>query len=331
MTRASRRVALSTAGVVALTAALGGQATRSLSLESIYDPARRVDFNGSPSPDITWLDAGTYLMERRAGRGSEWMKVDSSSGKASTFIDAGQLERAIASLPGVSREEARLLSSGELRLNPAKTGTLLTISDDLDFYDLATSRITRLTNTPGEEEEAQFSPDGRRVAFVRLYNLVVVDVPSQREQTLTTDGHRQMLNGKLDWLYQEEIYGRGRFRAFWWSPDSSRIAFLQLDERPVPEYTVVDHLPYRPSLEVTDYPKAGDPNPLVKLGIAQAGGGQLQWVDLEPYMKGEFLIVNVDWTPDSRFVVHQVQDREQTWLDLNLADASNGQQPDAAP
>ena len=131
MTKASRRVALSTAGVVALTAALGGQATRSLSLESIYDPARRVDFNGSPPPDITWLDAGTYLMERRAGRGSEWMKVDSSSGKASTFIDAGQLERAIASLPGVSGEEARLLSSGELRLNPAKTGTLLTISDDL--------------------------------------------------------------------------------------------------------------------------------------------------------------------------------------------------------
>ena len=83
----------------------------------------------------------------------------------------------------------------------------------------------------------------------------------RREQALTTDGNDQILNGKLDWLYQEEIYGRGRFRGYWWSPDSSRVAFLQLDERPVPEYTVIDHIPYRPTLEVTDYPKAGDPNP----------------------------------------------------------------------
>ena len=55
-------------------------------------------------------------------------------------------------------------------------------------------------------------------------------------------------------------------------PDSSRLAFLQLDERPVPEYTVIDHIPYRPALEVTDYPKAGDPNPRVRLGVVARGG-----------------------------------------------------------
>ena len=96
---------------------------------------------------------------------------------------------------------------------------------------------------------------------------------------LTTDGAPQLLNGKLDWLYQEEIYGRGQFRGYWWSPDSTRVAFLQLDERPVPEYTVVDDIPYRPNVEVTDYPKAGDPNPLVKLGIARVAGGAPLWVD----------------------------------------------------
>ena len=51
--------------------------------------------------------------------------------------------------------------------------------------------------------------------------LFVVDVASQREQAITTDGSRERLNGKLDWLYQEEIYGRGQFRGYWWSPDSS--------------------------------------------------------------------------------------------------------------
>ena len=69
-------------------------------------------------------------------------------------------------------------------------------------------------------------------------------------------------------MYQEEIYGRGRFRGYWWSPDSTRIAFLQLNEQPVPEYTVVDHSPYHPELEVTDYPKAGDPNPDVRAQAA---------------------------------------------------------------
>ena len=236
------------------------------------------------------------------------------------------MENAIAALPGVTREEARLLArSGDLMLNPAKTAALVTIADDLYVYDIAAGRISRLTNTSGVEDEPTFSPDGRRVAFVRSNNLHVVDVTTQQEQALTSDGGPQLLNGRLDWLYQEEIYGRGRWRAYWWSPDSSQVAFLQLDERPVPEYTVVDHIPYRQGLEVTDYPKAGDPNPLVKLGIARLDGRPLLWASLEAYAGSEILIVNVDWTPDSRSLVHQVQDREQTWLDLNLADAATGQ------
>ena len=105
---------------------------------------------------------------------------------------------------------------------------------------------------------------------MRGNNLHTVDIAGRQERALTTDGSSYLLNGKLDWLYQEEIYGRGRFRGYWWSPDSTRIAFLQLDERPVPEYTVADDIPYRQSVEVTDYPKAGDPNPLVKLGVVPA-------------------------------------------------------------
>ena len=81
------------------------------------------------------------------------------------------------------------------------------------------------------------------VAFVRDHNLFAVDVAGARERALTTDGGKDIFNGQLDWLYQEEIYGRGDFQGFWWSPDSSRVAFLQLDERPVPEYTVTDHIP----------------------------------------------------------------------------------------
>jgi dipeptidyl-peptidase-4 len=92
----------------------------------------------------------------------------------------------------------------------------------------------------------------------------------------------------------------------------------------VPEYTVVDDISYRPVVEVTDYPKAGDPNPKVRLGVIGAAGGNPVWVQLESYATVEPLIVDVDWTPDSRSVAFQVQDREQTWLDLNLGDPASG-------
>jgi dipeptidyl-peptidase-4 len=312
---------------VALSAVLAAQTPqRTLTIDAIYDPSMRVDFSGSPATDIRWLDAGTYLVSRRAGGGYEWLKVEASSGRSTPLFDVARMEAALAGLPGVTRAEASdIARSNDLTLNPASTGALFSLADDLYFYDFSSARASRLTTASGAEEEATFSPDGRLVAFVRAHNLFVVDVAAAREQALTNDGSATILNGKLDWLYQEEIYGRGRFRGYWWSPDSTRLAFLQLDERPVPEYTVVDHIPYRPILEVTDYPKAGDPNPTVKLGVAPVSGSAPLWIDLTSYAANDFLIVNVDWTPGASDVVFQVQDREQTWLDLNFANATSGQ------
>jgi len=297
---------------------------RRLTIDAIYG-AGRINFSGTPETAITWLDARTYLTRRRGASGTEWLKVDAQSGRSSSLFDAAPMEAALASLPGVTRDEAaQIAHSDDLTLNPARTGALVTIADDLYFYSFASTKADRLTATAGEEEVPTFSPDGRQVAFVRENNLYVVDVASQREQAITHDGGRERLNGKLDWLYQEEVFGRGQFRGYWWSPDSTRLAFLQLDEQPVPEYTVVDHIPYRPALEVTDYPKAGDPNPTVRLGFARVSGDGPSWVDLSAYSAVDILLVNVGWTPDSQQIVHQVQDREQTWLDLNLADAANG-------
>jgi dipeptidyl-peptidase-4 len=300
-------------------AGLEAQEQKRLTLDAIYDPQTRVSFSGAP-PQTTWLDDATYLVSRRG----TWMKVDAATGDSAPLFDAGAMENALASLPGVSRDEARAAARGGLEFNETHTAAVVTIASDLYFYDFGSNRAARLTNTPGEEELADFSPNGRTVAFVRAHNLYAVDVTGGRERALTGDGSKDLFNGQLDWLYQEEIYGRDNFKGFWWSPDSSRVAFLQLDERPVPEYTVTDHIPYRPALEVTDYPKAGDPNPGVRLGVVGAQGGPVTWVDASAYGSTERLIVEVSWTPDSRNVEHQVQDREQTWLDMNVADASSG-------
>jgi dipeptidyl-peptidase-4 len=312
-------------GVLTAAVSLSAQSKGLLSVDAIYHPERRVAFSGFAEDGISWLDPATYVVARQSGSGYDWLKVDAASGKSTPLFDSDRMETALASLPGVTRAEAGLIArSNSLTFNSARTAILATIADELYVYDIGAAKASRLTNAMGEEEEATFSPDGKLVAFVRANNLHVVDVASQRERAITSDGTREILNGKLDWLYQEEIYGRDQFRAYWWSPDSARVAFLQLDERPVPEYTVVDHIPYRPALEVTDYPKAGDPNPLVKLGMSSVSGGTPVWVDVSPSATSEYLIVDVDWTPDSQRVVYQIQDREQTWLDLNLADADSG-------
>jgi dipeptidyl-peptidase-4 len=314
-------------GAVALAATTSAQAPpRALTIDAIYDPEGRVDFSGSPATGLRWVDDANYLQMRRAGRGVEWITVDAASGRTAPLFDASRMEDAFATLPGFTRDKAAdNVRTADVTFNPARTAGLITIDDDLYFYDFSADRAARLTSAAGAEEEATFSPNGRLVAFVRGNNLYTVDVAGRQEHALTNDGASYLLNGKLDWLYQEEIYGRGRFRGYWWSPDSTRIAFLQLDERPVPEYTVADDIPYRQNVEVTDYPKAGDANPLVKLGVvALAPGGTLTWVDGPDYAPADILIVDVDWAPNSRGVVYQVQDREQTWLDLNVAEPASG-------
>ena len=316
-------------GIAALAGTSSAQTPAStpgaLTIDAIYDPDTRVNFSGAPATNLRWIDDSSYLQTRRIGGRVEWLTVDAVSGRTSLLFDPSLMEAALAALPGVSSQAATVRDwSNGLVFNASRTAALVTLNDDLYLYDFAANSAARLTATPGPEEEATFSPDGRLVAFVRDHDLYVVNVGTRMEVALTADGSPELLNGILDWLYQEEIYGRGRFRGYWWSPDSTRVAFLQLDERGVPDYTVIDDVPYQPTLEVTRYPRAGDPNPHVKLGIAEVDGGVPRWAELGTYADAEFLIVDVEWVPDTTGVAYQVQDREQTWLDLNLVDASSG-------
>jgi len=308
--------------VVACSVSLLAQ-QRSLTLDDIYGIGSAGRFSGTPVTGLTWMDDSHYLWTRDDNGAAQWLKVDAVSEKSEPLIDPEKIAAAFARLPGITTDEARRISRRRpVAFHPGFSGMLHTIADDLYYFDFRSGNATRLTHTPQAEEESSFSPDGRAVAFLRSSNLFVVDVNGQEERALTTDGGPELLNGKLDWVYQEEIYGRGNYRGYWWSPDSSRIAFLQLDEKPVPEYTIVDDIPYRPTVETWDYPKAGDPNPNVKLGIVGSAGGSVRWADTTQY--SDFLIVNVAWTPDSRSAVFLVQDRRQTWLDLNLVDRDSG-------
>ncbi len=166
------------------------------------------------------------------------------------------------------------------------------------------------------------SPDGKRAAFVRNANLFVYDLDTKAERQLTKDGSSTLSNGKADWVYFEEIFNRGH-KAFWWSPDSTHLAFLQFDDSNVAKYTLINPTERAQALEIATYPKAGAANPTVKLGIAAAesnanGSDALHWVDLGEYGPPDqsLLIIRAGWLPDGKQAYFYVQDRAQTWLDI---------------
>ena len=299
-----------------------------LTIEDIYGYEGWKRFNGSSAAALTWVPAGgpwlsdtQYLWPAAGGRDSPWLRVDAASGDSRPLYSYSELERALAAL-GVTEADARAAARRTpTTFNYARDAILIDVNDDLYVYSIATERASRLTASAGAKTEATFSPDGRSVAFIKNHNLFVARLGGSGERALTSDGSDVILNGTLDWVYSEELYGRGNHRGYWWSPDSSHIAFLQFDERAVPRYTLVDDLPYHPTVEQWHYPKAGDPNPTVRLGVIDTASESLQWIDTSSY--SDFLIVNVGWTPDND-VVYQIQDRRQTWLDLNRADRRNG-------
>ncbi len=298
-----------------------------LTIDDIYDPAKRINFSGT-TPNIRWLKDGThYLLTNDPAKKDRprMQRVNALTGAATAFFDNAKMEAAFVALGGISASDAKQVANrGSYALNSKETAVLINFANDLFYYELGSDKAVRVTNNPEEEVGETFSPDARMIGFVRNNNLHVFDLATQQERRLTTDGGPKILNGRLDWVYQEELYGRGNFEAYWWSPDSTMLAYLRLDENPVHEFTVVDHIPYRQNLEVTPYPKAGDPNPTVQLGVVNAAGGATRWMDTYKYQPSDLLIVRVSWTPDSKKVVYQAQNREQTFLDLNFADANDG-------
>lgn len=198
------------------------------------------------------------------------------------------------------------------------------IAKNNDLYLKTGTEETQLTNTKDIEKNPTLSPDNNHVAFTRNNNLFTINLTSKKEIQLTFDGTDVILNGYASWLYYEEILGRvTRYKSFWWSPDSKKIAYMRMDESKVPMFPIYSEEGQYGFIEETRYPKAGDNNPEVKIGIVNADGGNTIWAVFNekedqyfgmPYWKPDASALWIQWMPRS-------QDNLKIY-EMNLADGS---------
>lgn len=296
--------------------------SETLTIGEVWGPTGRIDLSGSADMNLSWASDQPHRLRRRWNNRPVIVDVTTGSMESEPQAAEDPTEALVKLLSGWEGMDERAARAAARRAtsNSDQTLYVFTSNNNLALIDRGAEQVRWLTTGEESVELVEFSPRGDQVAFVRGNDLNVVDIASGQVIEITQAGDATHFYGKFDWVYQEELYGRGNFKAYWWSPNGEYIALLGLDETQVPSFTVTDHLPVHQELEVSSYPKAGDPNPTVSLGVWSRSQGALEWVDLSVTETPEPLISRVSWSKQTNRLLYQIQDREQTFLDLREFD-----------
>ena len=190
---------------------------------------------------------------------------------------------------------------------------------DYYLYDTTTKKVSKVFDF--QVQEPTFSPDGKKIAFARDNNLFVFDIASKQITAITSDGKKNsVINGITDWVYEEEF---AFVRAFDWSKDSKKVAYIRFDESQVPEFSMsMFKKDLYPTVETFKYPKAGQKNSEVSLHIYDITSKGTQKVNLSQH--ADFYIARMKWTNEANVLSAQVLNRHQDNLDLLFIDGNSG-------
>jgi dipeptidyl-peptidase-4 len=313
-----------TCGLLFCASHLRGQEQKgTLTIKRIYS---QPSLGGRLNRGVQWAPDGKMVsFFETKGQGAEaktelW-GLDVSSGQRRLLVNAEKLE---AVLPAEKKPQTQATGLGrrgasQYEWDPGGTALLFIGAKALGWLDLKTQAIRSVV--AGEEAiaDVKISPDGKFVSFVRGHNLFLVSIADAKERALTSGGTEAVRKGELDWVYPEELDLK---TAYWWSPDSSKIAFLEMDESKVSQYPLVDFASYDGDADQERYPVAGGNNPVVHVYAVSVSSGEPKLLDTGA--ETNQYIPRVDWLRDSKRLAIQRLNRPQTQLELLLADAETG-------
>ena len=296
-----------------------------LSLERIY--ASR-DFRGDFFGPAEWLSDGsgytTLEWSQEVQRARDIVRYDPQTGERQVLVPAAKLvppgEDGPLWIAGYSWSE-----DGRKLLIFTNTQRVWRLNTRGDYWvlDLETSKLQKLGGDaePSSLMFAKFSPDGSRVGYVRGHNVYVENLADGRINALTSDGSETLINGTSDWVNEEEFFLRDGFR---WSPDGQRIAYWQFDTEGVRHFTLINNTDsLYPQLTSFPYPKAGERNSAIRLGVVNAEDGPTTWLAIEgePH---DLYVPRMEWAASSDEVVFQLLNRLQNTNRVSLGDAKTG-------
>lgn len=298
-------------------------AAQELTLEEIFS----ADGLAGPGPEqLQWSPDGaslSYILKNTVdGRRNLWA-ADAKGGRPRVLVSHAQLAVLAPALNDATqdereRERRRRYAVASYLWSPDSKSLLFTSAGSLFLYELESGRARQLTTGLDGVRHPKFSPDGKFVSFVYEHDLWLADLADRRLRRLTTGGSADLLHGDLDWVYPEEFGVRD---GHLWSPDSQRIAFLEMDQSRVPKYPLTTLTTAQATVDLQRYPKAGDPNPKARLGVLEIGAprSEVNWFD-----PGAEYLPRFSWTPDSRLIVQSL-DRSQKNLRVETLDTSTGE------
>ncbi len=274
-----------------------------------------------------WIEGGAAYttLERAAdGAGRDIVRYDTASGRREIFVPAARLVPPGAKAP-LHIADYAWSPDGWRLLVFTNTARVWRTNSRGDYWvlDRRTWQLRRLGGSAPSSTLmfAKFSPDGERVGYVRGNNLFVEDLATGSIVQLTRDGSATTVNGTFDWVYEEELGLRDGWR---WSPDGRTIAFWQLDSSGVREFTLINNTSgLYPVLTRFPYPKAGERNSAARIGVVDARGRTVRWLDIPGDPREQYL-ARMEWAPNSREVVVQRLNRLQNTLDVLSGDARSG-------
>ncbi|WP_286260506.1 S9 family peptidase [Pseudoalteromonas apostichopi] len=326
--------ACSTAEQASTPSATVNATANSLSLEQIY---KEKDFKAERSTYFTWLDDGTgytVLEERESDKNTQDDKAKDDEhgvkGNDIVFYNADGTGRKVL----VSYE--KLIPKGDKEpltvesYQWSKDGKWLMVftngeqvwrsrsRGDFWLLNLETDSLYQLGGENIEAKKlmfAKFSPDSSKVAYVRDNNIYMEKVGSKAVTALTTDGNDTIVNGNFDWVYEEEFTIRDGFR---WSPDNKSIAYWQLDTSGVKYFTMINNTDdLYPTLKEFPYPKAGEMNSAVKVGVVSLSDKKTRWAELGGDNRDRY-IPRISWagTGESLMIqdLNRPQSHNKVWL-----------------